>query len=285
MPFGMEHDLELLPTVRFASGFRARAEALATKLARSRATSENDGRSWSFGAGDDFAGLRAYRPGDDPRAIDWTASARGDAPLVRMLRRARGGSEWIAIDSSLSMAIGPPAKLQFAAEIAAVLALLAWKSGALVTLVAPPTRARFVLTRSRAIGALFEWLETLVAHDALERGMSSLPRCDRATWIGDFAGSRAEDVARAAPRGVPFRALQILAPHEIAPHIDDSTRVIDPESGEGIDAGPEVLAEHAHALEARRRTLAHEFARRGGRFARASSAEPLENVCVRFVRP
>ncbi len=282
---GAGRDLELLPTVRFALGFRARAEALATRLARLRATSENDGRAWSFGAGDDFAGLRAYRPGDDPRAIDWTASARGDAPLVRVMRRARGGLEWIAIDSSLSMAIGPPAKLQSAAEIAAVLALLAWKSGALATLVAPPSEAHFRLTGARAIGPLFGWLEALVAQGALERGLVSFPRCQRATWIGDLASSHAPDVGRAAPRGVSLFALQILAPHEIAPQLDASTRVIDPESGAHLDAGPDVLAQHAQALEVRRRTLAHEFARRGGRFARASSAESLETVCARFVRP
>lgn len=281
----MEHDLELVPTVRFAPGFRARAEALAMKLARSRATSENDGRAWSFGAGDDLAGLRAYRAGDDPRAIDWTASARGDAPLVRVMRRARGGSEWIAIDSSLSMAIGPPAKLQFAAEIAAVLALLASKSGAHVTLVAPPSSARFVLTGLRAIGSMFDWLESSTARGAIAHGTTFFPRCERATWIGDLAGLRAEDVAAAAPRGVAFRALQVLAPHEIAPRLDDVTHVIDPETGARVDAGPEVLAQHAHALEARRRTLAREFARRGGRFARASSAESLETVCARFVRP
>jgi uncharacterized protein (DUF58 family) len=42
-------------------------------------------QSRKFGIGTEFAELREYNPGDDPRLIDWKATARRSRPLVRVL--------------------------------------------------------------------------------------------------------------------------------------------------------------------------------------------------------
>ena len=60
--------------------FAARA-----KLARERR--EGAARSALYGPGAEFAGYRAYRPGDDPRRIDWDLLARSGRHYVRTTRR------------------------------------------------------------------------------------------------------------------------------------------------------------------------------------------------------
>lgn len=46
-------------------------------------------------AGDDFSGLRAYRPGDAPRHIAWKASSRGDSLLVKQFSAAGMTELWL----------------------------------------------------------------------------------------------------------------------------------------------------------------------------------------------
>lgn len=59
-----------------------------------------DGRSRSTPrSGDgDFAGHRAYTPGDPPRRIDWKAAARTDRLLTRHLEDEGGTEVWLAWD-------------------------------------------------------------------------------------------------------------------------------------------------------------------------------------------
>ncbi len=280
----MSTDVELYPDVRFEPSFAARAEAAAAKLWRARAQHESAGRAWIAGVGDDLAGARAYRAGDDPRTIDWTASARSDRPIVRILRRSRGGSEVVALDASLSMAIGPPGKLQRAAEIAAVLALLAARGGAVVTAIAVPGRARFVLDSPSRFRGLLAWLEGLHAAGRVDWSAPAIPRCERATWIGDLAGVDPDVAARVAPRGAALRVVHVLAPHEIEPRFDGPAILVEPEGGERLAVDPAAIAGHARAFEAREHALRAALARRGAPLVRASSAEPFEAACARLLR-
>ncbi len=58
------------------------------------------------GAGFDFQELRPYRPGDDVRTIDWSVTARMNAPYVRETRAERDLDVMIALDVSRSMELG-----------------------------------------------------------------------------------------------------------------------------------------------------------------------------------
>ena len=60
-------------------------------------------------------------PGDDPRRVDWRASARARHPLVRRYRDERAGEWLICLDRSASMGLVPdlwPRALQLAAGLA-----------------------------------------------------------------------------------------------------------------------------------------------------------------------
>jgi uncharacterized protein (DUF58 family) len=58
------------------------------------------------GSGFDFQDLRPYRPGDDVRAIDWSVTARMNAPFVRETRAECELDVMIALDVSGSMELG-----------------------------------------------------------------------------------------------------------------------------------------------------------------------------------
>jgi len=54
--------------------------------------------------GREFDSLRAYLPGDDVRAVDWKATARRGAPVVRQLRPERDQTLWLLLDCGRQLA-------------------------------------------------------------------------------------------------------------------------------------------------------------------------------------
>lgn len=83
------------------------------------------------GQGLDFDDFREYLAGDEPRFIDWKVTARMGSPYVRKFREEREISLILAVDVSASMEYGSQSvsKLEFAAELAAVLAFSAQQTG------------------------------------------------------------------------------------------------------------------------------------------------------------
>lgn len=103
--------------------------------ARQRASSVFAGqyRASFRGQGLDFDDLREYSPGDDPRFIDWKVTARTGIPYVRKFHEEREQVLLLAIDVSASMNYASrgraDSKLEYAAQIAAVLAYSAAMNG------------------------------------------------------------------------------------------------------------------------------------------------------------
>lgn len=62
------------------------------------------------GGEEDFAGLRAYQPGDSPRRISWTAFARTDDLLVKAFESAPAGD--YRFDWDDTTALGPEERLE-----------------------------------------------------------------------------------------------------------------------------------------------------------------------------
>ena len=88
------------------------------------------------GRGMDFEDLREYMPGDDVRAIDWNVTHRLGRPFVKRFREERELTAVLAVDVSASSRFGSASrtKREFAAEIAATLAMSAAKNGDKVAL-------------------------------------------------------------------------------------------------------------------------------------------------------
>ena len=88
------------------------------------------------GRGMDFEDLREYMPGDDVRNIDWNVTHRLGRPFVKRFREERELTVVLAVDVSASSSFGSAnrTKREFAAEIAATLAMSAAKNGDKVAL-------------------------------------------------------------------------------------------------------------------------------------------------------
>ncbi len=81
--------------------------------------------------GSDFESLRPYIPGEDPRSIDWKATARRGAPIAKNKQIERGQQIAILLDSGRLMAgtVGKYAKLEHAMNAAVMLSYVAQKRG------------------------------------------------------------------------------------------------------------------------------------------------------------
>jgi uncharacterized protein (DUF58 family) len=88
------------------------------------------------GEGLDFESLREYLPGDDPRRVDWLATARRGRLVVRQFQHERNHTVVIAVDASRLMAgeVEGRSKLDHAVDAALALAYAALTAGDRVSL-------------------------------------------------------------------------------------------------------------------------------------------------------
>lgn len=85
----------------------------------------------SHGAGSEFESLAEYRPGDDPRRIDWRTTARIRRPVIRRYQVERHRDVMIAVDCGRLMgaSVGNGTKLDCAVDSALMLARVAMQTG------------------------------------------------------------------------------------------------------------------------------------------------------------
>jgi len=121
-------------------------------------------RTMQRGTGVEFADHRAYTPGDDFRHLDWNVFARHDQLLLKRFQEEEDLHVYFLLDASKSMALGTPAKFDYARQITAALAYIALADldRISVTAYAGDIVADFPLTRGKArILPLLDFLERL----------------------------------------------------------------------------------------------------------------------------
>ena len=108
------------------------------------------------GTGTSFANLRDYYPGDDPRHIDWKATARRHRLISREFTFEQGQTVMIAIDCGRMMTqiAGDRARFEYALASALTLADTALSTGDRVGLIVFDSRIRSYMAPSRAPGTL-----------------------------------------------------------------------------------------------------------------------------------
>lgn len=292
------------PGVEFSADLLPRLGAFTTQLAAAREREEVGRRRTLRGDGQEFVGYRPYRPGEDLRRFDWDLLARLDRPYVRVHRSEAREDWWIAVDSSASMGVGRPGKLQSAAEAAAATIAAGLRLGARITLVSSdgeaerrPVQLSRISDLGRGLAALGAMtaegrggLEALVLsqrHRAAARG------CGRALLFGDLLDVDPADVLRLLGGRRRLHLGQVLAPEEWDPSAMDeggslgAHAFIDPELGLKRSAG----ADPRRALEAYEQSL-EGFLGRWSELAAAhgishrvwSSAEPFERFLPDLLR-
>jgi uncharacterized protein (DUF58 family) len=111
------------------------------------------------GQGTEFDSLREYVVGDDVRSIDWRATARRDAVVVRTWQPERDRRLVLVLDTSRTAAgrVGDTPRLDAAMDAALLLAALAARAGDRVDLLAGDRRLRARVTgagRTTVLGDL-----------------------------------------------------------------------------------------------------------------------------------
>ncbi len=272
------------PGVRFAPDYVRRLERLTLRLAAARERREGLGSAALVGAGEEFVGYRPYRPGEDLRGLAWDLLARLDRPYVRVTRREASERWTILLDTSASMGVGPPGKLQTAAELVGGVVCTGLRVGAAVTLWAgtrtPPMRGR----KLADLPAVLSFLEARRASGG--EGLASLLKaarpdadCGRVILVGDCCDLSPRDVLALRGPGRELLCAQILAPIELAPPAGATVEWLDPE-GEGrvgrvLD--PSTLDAYERALEARLTAWDNLAGRHGFTHAVHPSDRPFED--------
>ncbi len=126
------------------------------RITRNTPDAQGSGKTRVPSEGAELEGLRRFVTGDDPRLIDWKATARRGQTIVREMRPERNQRLVLAIDlgRALHASLGAATKLDRVLEAAHELALLGLASGDEVGLLAfgASVRARIAPRRGAAQG-------------------------------------------------------------------------------------------------------------------------------------
>lgn len=256
-------------------------------------------RSVRKGAGVEFAGVRAYVPGDDLRFFDRRSLLKHDKWMVREFETETDRGLWLVVDASASMSwrgSGPGAKYAFAALIAASLARVALSSGdpvGLVTIGSEGTRALPARAGRESFERVVWALEsTEVGGDfesdpaAFERALSPIAEKSRRgslvilfSDLLDLPPRAARAFSSLAVGGRGVFAVETLDPSERSLPFKEHARFTSLEGKAVVEATPdEVRAAYQARLRANGDAWERELVGRGGGLVRASTDDPPARV-------
>jgi uncharacterized protein (DUF58 family) len=267
-----------------------RLEALALQVRRAvSGQMGGERRSRRRGQSVEFADYRNYTPGDDFRLIDWNAYARLDRFMLRLFVAEEELPLSLFVDLSGSMDWGKPNKADTARQLAGAIAYVALAALDRVRLTVfaegetsggAPSRGR------RAAATLFSRLQSFPAGGVTNYEKLVWPigrqRPGMTVLITDGLGESPLDPAltalqRAQQEGA---VLQLLAPQELTPDWSGDARLRDAETGveREFTATPVTQAGYVKALAQRTDEIERAAHRRGLRFARLSTSEPIDEM-------
>jgi uncharacterized protein (DUF58 family) len=246
-------------------------------------------RSRRRGQSVEFADFRNYTPGDDFRLIDWNAYARLDRFMLRLFVAEEELPLSIFVDLSGSMDWGQPNKAQTARRLAgaiAYVALAALDRVRLTVFADAPTSGGAPYRGRRAAAELFSRLQSFPVGGPTNYARLVWPigrqRPGMSVLISDGLGESGIEPALVALQRAQQEGalLQLLAPQELQPDWSGDARLKDAETGveREFTATPVTQAAYLRALGHRTAELERAANRRGLRFARLSSAEPIEEM-------
>jgi uncharacterized protein (DUF58 family) len=259
-------------------------------------------RSLRRGAGVEFAGYRAYLPGDDLRFLDRHALMRHGTRMVREFETDTDRGVRLLVDSSASMGFAgeraPGPKYAFAAVVAAAIAWVTLRGGDRVALDwlgdddgALPWGSGS-LSFERLVGSL-EQREPGGGFDAAALARLTA-RLGRSTPSGsitlvfsdflDLPPGAGEALAALASRTRAVVGVELLDRDELELPYGGPVRLRAMESDLVVDTdAPRARAEYQAALAAHSTRFRASFVERGGRFVRGATDETPARVVRRVL--
>jgi uncharacterized protein (DUF58 family) len=288
---------ELDPTV-FDEGFLRQLERLKVLMrAPVRGGLKGGRRSIKRGQSVEFADFRDYSIGDDLRQLDWNVLARLEKLFIKLYVEEEDVTITFLLDASASMASGSPEKLLFAKRAAAALGYIGLASEDRVAVSALGGRAARRQVALRGSGRVFRLLAALSAI-APATGATDLVAAARhagaqltgrgvVVFISDLLDPGADRVIRElAATGSELIVLHVLSPEELDPSIEGDLRLVDSESGDGIDVTIDLATLDAYKsrLEAWQAAFADLAAKRRATYVALSTAVPLADLVFAELR-
>ena len=248
------------------------------------------------GGGLVFAEHRAYRPGDDPRTIDWRAFARSDHHRVKHFEHEAQLRAVLALDISGSMAYGGPSlvetKVGFGATLLGAAAEILLRQGDAAGVSLFHERIVRSLPTRGGTGHARALLEALATYPVPGTQTRLAPcidelaeRCGRhgaimvASDLLDFSPGALHGFSRLTARGHRVYVLHVLHAAELSFPFAEPARFLGCEGEQACEADPRLLRQSylreltAFCAEAKATCNAA-----GARYVLASTDRPLHDV-------
>jgi uncharacterized protein (DUF58 family) len=219
-------------------------------------------RTRKTGSGVEFADHRDYAPGDDIRALDWSAYSRFQRLLIRLYEEEEDLSIYFILDTSSSMGFGDGEKLRHAKRLAAALAYVALANLDRVTIVSATDElsGRMPETRGKArIFRIFRFLTGIHAEghtdleDSLKTFVAQHKRRGLAVLISDLYDAKGFEKGINVLRYNKFEpfVLHVTDSKDRTPELRGDVRVYDCESGEEreVTVTSKILERYAKAYD------------------------------------
>lgn len=257
-------------------------------------------RSPHRGASAIFKEHRAYRPGDDPRLIDWRAYARSDRYTIKHFEHETQLRGTLALDISRSMHWGSKdlSKLDHAATLLAALAYVLTRQGDAVSLITFDETVRDrVPPRSGA--AHLDYLMRVLAQPSAPEGKTALHESldkliEHAGRMGlvvvasdllDLEDSALEPIARLQARGHQTIVLHVLDPAELELPFEHPMRFEGLEGESPVEVDPEgIRRRYREAIDQFVASCQARIVAAGGRYMLARTDTPPEHTLLQLLR-
>ena len=203
-------------------------------------------RSVKRGQSVEFADYRDYALGDDLRQLDWNVYARLERLFVKLFIEEEDVTVTLLVDASASMTAGRPPKLLFAKRAAAALGYIGLASEDRVTVGALTGRVARRRAAMRGSGRVFRLLSDLSSIEPSDGPTDLLAAARHAgaqlrgkgvvILLSDLLDPAADRVIRElAATGSELIVLHVLSPEELDPQLEGDLRLVDMETGDGVD--------------------------------------------------
>ena len=285
------------PTV-FDEGFLRQLERLGLLMKQpARGGLKGGRRSTKHGQSVEFSDYRDYALGDDLRQLDWNVYARLERLFVKLFVEEEDVTVTFLVDASASMAFGHPQKLLFAKRAAAALGHIALAGEDRVVVAALGGRVARRHASLRGSGRIFRLLSLLSGIEPADGPTDLLAAVRHAgamlsgrgvvVLISDLLDPSADRAIRElAAQGSELTVLHVLSPEELDPQLDGDLRLVDAETGDGVDVTVDLATIDAYKarLTAWQEGLAAVAAKRRATYAPIGSDLPLADLVFAELR-
>ncbi len=250
-------------------------------------------RSPHRGASVVFVEHREYRPGDDPRLIDWRAYARNDRHAIKRFEQEAQLGATLLLDASRSMDFQGArgrAKIEQAAGLLAGIALVLRKQSDAVGVIRFAREIERTLPARASITHVDRVLTTLGlpvtapagthVRGALEAAADRAGRRGLVVIASDLLDADATalaPIAQLAAHGHEVWVLHVLSPDELDLANDGAARFVGLEDEPSVEADPSIVRDaykrEVDAFVTKMRATATE---RGARYRLVRTDEPIE---------